>query len=114
MAKLETLLMGDFDIVLEALNECVLKKSSSATLEDSSDFTLNQSRCSVRVYERYSYTGQNRVSLSLTLFSNGEDELLLSAISAGGSQGVLFKLNTFGESAFLETIEEVVRKYEKK
>mgnify|MGYP000323321732 CR=1 FL=1 len=64
--------------------------------------------CSVRIFERYSYTGGNRVSLNITLFQNGEEPVHLSAITAGGSQAVFFKLNTFGEEAFLDKLIELL------
>lgn len=63
---------------------------------------------SVRVFERFSYTGGNRVSLNVTLFQNGEEPVHLSAITAGGSQAVFFKLNTFGEEAFLDKLIELL------
>ena len=34
-----------------------------------------------------------------------------SAITSGGSQAMLFKINTFGEEAFLEKLEEAVRPF---
>lgn len=79
----------------------------SASNEDGSDYAQGAFRCAVRVYERYSYAGGNRVSLSLTLMGCGSD-LFLSAITSGGSQAVFFKLNTWGEEAFLDKLTEVV------
>lgn len=66
-------------------------------------------RCCVRVYERYSWTGGNRVSMTVTLVGDGE-ELCLSAITAGGSQAMLFKMNTMGEEAFLDTLRELAER----
>ena len=80
----------------------------SASLEDSSDFYSGDARCSVRVFERYSYAGGNRVSMNVTLFQNGNDEIRLSAITSGGSQAVLFKINTWGEEAFLDKLKEIL------
>ena len=48
------------------------------------------------------------VSLNVTLFQNGEEPVHLSAITAGGSQAVFFKLNTFGEEAFLDKLIELL------
>ena len=79
----------------------------SASLEDSSDFSAGGVRCSVRVYERYSWTGGNRLSMTLTLFGDG-DELRLSAITSGGSNAMFFKMNTIGEDAFLDTLQGLV------
>ena len=107
MAKLERRMKGNFDAVLAALDEGILQGSISATYEDGSDYTAGGIRCAVRVYERYSYLGGNRVSLNLTLAGTGR-ELFLSAITSGGSQAVFFKINTWGEEAFLDTLREIV------
>ena len=107
MAKYEKVVYGDFDSILEKLNDAVMNGSTSASYEDGSDFSQGDFRCAVRIYERYSWTGGNRVSMSLTLAGSG-GEYFLSAITSGGSQGMFFKMNTMGEEAFLETIAEVV------
>ena len=107
MAKFERRLTGDFDYVLDRLDRGILEGSMSASFEDGSDFCAGEVRCAVRVYERFSYAGQNRVSLSLTLVGRGND-LFLSAITSGGSQAVFFKVNTWGEEAFLDTLLQVV------
>ena len=112
MAKFERTITGDFDDVLDRLHRGILEGSSSASYEDGSDCTLGNARVAVRIYERYSMFGGNRVSMSLTLAGEGE-RLFLSAITSGGSQAVLFKVNTLGEEAFLDTIREVVRQLER-
>ena len=61
----------------------------------------------MRIYERYSAMGSNRVSLSITLVG-GRGEYYLSAITSGGSQALFFKVNTIGEENFLATISDVV------
>ncbi|MBQ5905147.1 MAG: hypothetical protein IIW88_04700, partial [Clostridia bacterium] len=76
--------------------------------EDSSDFTIGDVRCSVRVFERYSYMGKNRVSLSITLLQVGSNPIQLSAITSGGSQAMLFKINTLGEESFLDLLKEIL------
>ena len=48
------------------------------------------------------------MSLNITLFKNGEDPVQLSAITAGGSQAVFFKINTLGEEAFLDKLIELL------
>lgn len=109
MAKWGHTFKGDFDTVLEKIERGILGGSSSASLEDFSDFRIGSARCSVRVFERYSFTGSNRVSLNVTLFQSGEnDELRLSAITSGGSQVVFFKINTIGEEAFLDKLREIL------
>lgn len=108
MAKLEKTLYGDFNQILNKIENGILNGSMSASLEDSSDFFNGDARCSVRVFERYSYAGGNRVSMNVTLFQNGNDEIRLSAITSGGSQAVLFKVNTWGEEAFLDKLKEIL------
>ena len=108
MAKLEKTLSGDFNALLSRIEDGILNGSVSATLEDSSDFISGKSRCSVRVFERYSYAGGNRVSMNVTLFQGDDDRIYMSAITSGGSQAMFFKLNTFGEESFLETLEGIV------
>lgn len=108
MAKLEKKLSGDFNQIINMIEDGILNGSMSATLEDSSDFYSGDARCSVRVFERYSYAGGNRVSMNVTLFQNGDDAIHLSAITSGGSQAMLFKLNTWGEEAFLDKLKEIL------
>ena len=108
MAKLEQTLQGSFFDILQRIEEGILGGSVSASLEDASDFEEDGARCSVRVFERFSYAGGNRVSLSVTLFQVGDGDIHLSAISAGGSQAMFFKLNTWGEEAFLDKLRELL------
>lgn len=108
MAKLEQTIRGNFNQLLHKIESGIMNGSMSASLEDSSDFYSNGARCSVRVFERYSAIGSNRVSLSVTLFQNGDGDIHLSAITAGGSQAVFFKINTLGEEAFLDKLRDLL------
>ena len=108
MAKMERTLNGDFNEILQRIENGILEGSVSASLEDSSDFSDGSSRCSVRVFERYSALGSNRVSLSVTLFEGKDGTIRLSAITSGGSQALFFKINTFGEQAFLDKLAQVL------
>ncbi len=109
MAKLERTLYGSFEEILAKIENGILGGSVSASLEDGSDFSSDTARCSVHIFERYSFMGGNRVSLSVTLFKpSGSDPIRLSAITAGGSQAMFHKFNTFGEKAFLEKLEELL------
>lgn len=107
MAKMERMLVGDFDGWLAKIEEGILNGSMSASLEDASDFGEGDARCSVRVFERYSFTGDNRVSMNVTLFQNG-GVIWMSAITSGGSQGVFVKMNTLGEEAFLDKLRGIL------
>ena len=108
MAKLQQTIRGRFDDILHHIEEGILHGSISASLEDGSDFTEGNARVSVRVFERYSYLGNNRVSLNVTLFQAGDGPIHLSAITSGGSQAMFFKINTFGEEAFLDKLRELL------
>ena len=109
MAKLEKTLSGNFDTILRKIEEGVLEASVSASLEDGCDWRGSDgSRCSVRVFERYSYFGGNRVSMNVTLYQTG-NAIKLCAVTSGGSQAMFFKINTVGEETFLETLEECLQ-----
>jgi len=110
MAKYERSLQGDFSALLDRIDLGIRKGSLSASFEDGSDFQFGGVRCAVRVYERYSIIGSNRVSLNVTLIGDG-DQLSVSAITSGGSQAVLIKINTFGEQAFLDQLVMVVENF---
>ena len=108
MAKLEMDFYSDFDCLLKRIEDGVLNASISATLEDACDWQTPQARCSVRVFERYSYAGGNRVSMNVTLFQSGDGPVHLCAVTSGGSQAVFFKINTWGEESFLSKLEEIL------
>lgn len=110
MAKYEKHLTGNFDELLELVTDGVLNGSMSASYENGSDWTNGTVRCAVRVFERFSYMGGNRVSMNVTLVGKGE-ELFLTAITSGGSQAVFWKINTMGEESFLEKLVRVVEDY---
>ena len=67
----KTIRNQNFDTLLRKLEHAIPDSSWSAELEAGSDFKEGSARCSVRVFERYSMVGGNRLSLTLTLFQNG-------------------------------------------
>ena len=89
MAKFEKSFQGDFDHALSLLHQAVMDGSTTASLEDGSDFRCGDARCAVRVYERYSYFGGNRVSLSVTLVGRGGGAVSLRHHLRGQSGHVL-------------------------
>ena len=112
MAVYERKLKGDFDSLLNTLDKEILGRSISASFQGGSNFTTGNVRCAVRVYERYSMIGGNRLAANITLLGNG-DELHLSVISSGGSQAMFFKINTFGEEAMNNKIIKIVKQWER-
>lgn len=110
MAKYEQHFTGDFDDFSDYLYKNIIKSSVSVSLEDRSDIILEDTKLSVQVYERYSMIGENRVSLSVTILGE-KDDIFVSVITSGGSQAVFFKLNTFGEEAFLDICIRIIEDY---
>lgn len=108
MAKFEKTIDADFQQIISKIESGIMNGSLTATLEDSSDFVANGARCSVRVFERYSAWGGNRVSLNVTLFQSDDGPIHVSAITSGGSQALLYKCNTLGEEAFLDKLKEII------
>lgn len=108
MAKLVRTLNTDFSELLSRLESGILSSSLSTSLEERCDWIGDHARCSVRVFERYSAFGGNRVSLTLTLFQEAGGPVSLCAITAGGSQAVFFKINTIGEQSFLNELERLL------
>lgn len=68
MAKIERYINEDFEQLLSKIENGIINGSMSATLEDASDFRSGTARCSVRVFERYSYASD-----SSRLSENTED-----------------------------------------
>ncbi|MBQ8623910.1 MAG: hypothetical protein IJ424_06030 [Oscillospiraceae bacterium] len=108
MASLQRRLSGSFFEIRSKIYHEIVSGSISCELNGSHDFTGKNSRCSVMVFERYSAFGGNRVSLSVTLYQEGDGPVQLSAISSGGSQAIFAKVNTFSEEAFLNKLREIV------
>ena len=110
MAKYEQRLKGDFNELLNWIHRDITTGSYSISYEDGSDIDLIDSRVAVRVYERYSMAGGNRVSMNITITGTGDD-LFISVITSGGSQALFFKINTIGEETFLELCRNSVENY---
>ena len=109
MAKYQRSFQGNFETILQLADDVILR-SMSAALEDSSHTRMGDVRVAVRVYERYSWIGGNRVSLNLTIVGEGSN-LFVSAITSGGSQAVFFKINTWGEESFLSPLSTALEEY---
>ena len=110
MAKYEKEIDGDFTEFLNYVQNEITNGSLSVSYEDGSNIIMDGVRIAVRVFERYSFIGANRVSLSLTLVGVG-NKLFLSAITSGGSQAVFNKMNTIGERSFMKLCKDCVERY---
>ena len=109
MAKIARILKCDLDELMHAIDSHI-RESISASLEEMTDYDIPGGRVALRVYERYSYMGGNRVSLTVLAVKQGET-VNVCGISSGGSQGIFFKINTIGENSFLAKLEEVLDQY---
>ena len=110
MAKYERRLNGNFDEIINWIHQDITNGSASVSYEDGSDIIMGEMKLAVRVYERYSMSGGNRVSLNITICGNGED-IFISAITSGGSRAVFFKFNTIGEETFIDLCSNSVENY---
>ncbi len=90
--------------------ERAIDASMTSSHEESASRSVGGARVIIRAYERYSYLGQNRVGLTITYVENN-GEIYVCAVATGGSQAVMFKINTLGEQSFIEVVEKVLEKY---
>ena len=109
MAKYDAILKGNLSSIVSEVDSKI-KSGFSASCEEHSDYRIGNTRIVIKAYERYSMMGGNRVSLTIT-FAECDGTIHVTAIATGGSQAMLFKINTFGEEAFLNSIIDVLEKY---
>lgn len=113
MAKYTKSFEGDYNHFIEYVEKEIVEGSMSASIEDRYHTVLNNVHCTILVFERYSYTGGNRVSMNVTILGY-QNHIELIAVTAGGSKATFFKVNTWGEEAFLEKLIYPVEEYIKK
>lgn len=113
MAKLIREFKGNFDEVVEYSKESIFESNKTATLEHEVYHDINGVKQALIVFEKFSFIGGNRVSLTLNIISVNED-ISLVAITSGGSQAIFYKINTVGEEDFLlryrEKIDELIKR----
>lgn len=110
MAQTDHELTGDVDRFVAHLDRTITEGSVTGKLEGGADVAIGDARMVVRVYERYSAVGGNRVSLSISILAAG-GRMRVSAITSGGSTGMFFKVNTLGEGAFLQRAQEAIASF---
>ena len=104
MAQYEAHVSGDYKQIVEFIHKELWEQSTSLSLEEQFRKTVGGKQVEMRVYE---HLGGNRASLSVLFIENGDGADICGA-ATGGSNAVFWKINTFGESAFLETLEIAV------
>mgnify|MGYP001496420894 CR=1 FL=1 len=107
MAKYEKALKGDFKEVLECLEQDIENSGVSMNLVDESNYVAGDTKIAVRVYDKYFMRNGNRASLSLTVAGHGND-LYISAIGAGGGQGVFLNFSLGAEDDMVAIVEDSV------
>ena len=90
------------DEVFRYFRDGILAGSQSVTDGGGSVYETEGARFIVRVFERFSLTDRDLVSLSLLLADLGDGRIRLTGITAGC--GRLEKLWTYGEEAFLKKL----------
>ena len=109
MAQISKKLYGDFEEIVQAIQEDVVEGSISASYEDGYDAEVRGLRVAFRVFERFSLAGGNRVSLSVLILEREDGYVDVVGITSGGSTGVI-KILGFGEEEFLEKFAQILRK----
>ncbi|GIG53892.1 DUF6054 family protein [Demequina activiva] len=100
-------LTGSATALAQHMDAAITRGSASATLEHQDTLSLGEARMILRTYERYSMTGSNRVTLSLSILAVGA-QMEVSLTTSGGSEALFFKINTFGEAAFMDKAIEAI------
>lgn len=113
MAKYEKSMTGHFESVVERLDEDIMSSGMTMNLVDQSNCTVGDTKIAVRVYDKYFMRNSSRASLSLTVVGHG-DELFISAIGAGGGQGIIFNFSLGAESDLVAVVEASVNRMEKR
>ena len=109
MAKYEKLITGNFEEVLRQLDKDIDNNGISMQLVDESNYSYNNVNIAIRVYDKYFMRNGNRASLSLTVVGNGSS-IFVSAIGAGGGQGVFFNFSLGAEEEMVEIVQECIER----
>jgi len=111
MAKYETRVTGNFDEIADCLHQDVMGSAMSINLIDQSCFEAGTVRIVTRVYDKYYMRNSSRASLTVTLVGSGND-VMVSAIGAGGGQGALFSFSWGAEENFVSAVEQSMQRWE--
>ena len=108
MAKYEKNITGQFEYAVNRLHEDIMNNALTMNLVDESNHTIGNTKIAVRVYDKYFMRNGNRASLSLTVVGHDND-IFISAIGAGGGQGVIFNFSLGAESDLVAIVEDSVK-----
>lgn len=110
MSKCIYRLNGNFHSICNHIKREILSTSTSASIEEEEYLAKDNIRIGIMAFERYSYSGGNRLSLNVTIIENN-NYVDIIGISTGGSNGLFMKFNTWGEEAFLDKLKEAINKF---
>lgn len=103
MAKFEKTLSGNFNEIIDKMQNEIMNSGISMKLVDESNYSFGDTNVAVRVYDKYFMRNGNRASLSLTVAGHGND-IFISAIGAGGGQGVIFNFSLGAEEELVDIV----------
>lgn len=111
MAKYEKAIIGQFEEVLNRLQNDIGNSGLTMNLVDESNYTAGDTKIAVRVYDKYFMRNGNRASLSLTVAGHGNN-IFISAIGAGGGQGIIFNFSLGAEDDMVAIVQESIEQME--
>ncbi|MCY6370651.1 DUF6054 family protein [Clostridium ganghwense] len=109
MAKFEQSITGKFEDVLRHLENDISNSGMTMNLVAESNYSSGDTKIAVRVYDKYFMRNGNRASLSLTIVGHGMD-IFISAIGAGGGQGIIFNFSLGAEDDMVGIVRESVKR----
>lgn len=107
MAKYEKTIIGQFEEVVNHLQNDIGNSGISMNLVDESNYTAGDVKIAVRVYDKYFARNGNRASLNLTVVGYGSN-IFISAIGAGGGKGVFFNFSLGAEDSMVAIVQESI------
>lgn len=111
MAKYEKTLAGNFGEIVSKLDNEIMNSGMSMNLVDESNYSSADTKIAVRVYDKYFMRNGNRASLSLTVVGHDND-IFISAIGAGGGQGVIFNFSLGAEDELVDIVRYCIEQME--
>ncbi|KOA19312.1 hypothetical protein CLHOM_24180 [Clostridium homopropionicum DSM 5847] len=111
MAKYEKTMTGNFEEVLKHLQNDISNSGITMNLVDESNYSSGDTKIAVRVYDKYFMRNGNRASLSLTIVAH-ESDIFISAIGAGGGQGIIFNFSLGAEDDMVSIVRDSIRRME--
>jgi len=103
MAKYEKTIVGNFEEIVNRLQNEIINSGMSMELAEESNYSSGDTNIAVRVYDKYFMRNGNRASLSLTVAGHGND-IFISAIGAGGGQGIIFNFSLGAEEELVDIV----------